>query len=80
MLWLFAIDTTGLTVADCQGITRFRQRGGGIMATRDHQDLGISLKCRRAMTTNETHGRSKISRGTSATRLFGWREVSLRGL
>lgn len=43
-LWLFAIDTgAGLTVADCQGITRFRQRGGGIMATRDHQDLGISL-------------------------------------
>ena len=43
-LWLFAIDTgDGLTVADCQGITQFRQRGGGIMATRDHQDLGISL-------------------------------------
>ena len=43
-LWLFAIDIgNGLTVADCQGITRFRQRGGGIMATRDHQDLGISL-------------------------------------
>jgi len=43
-LWLFAIDTgAGLTVPDCQGITRFRQRGGGIMATRDHQDLGISL-------------------------------------
>jgi hypothetical protein len=30
-------------VADCQGITRFRQRGGGILATRDHQDLGSSL-------------------------------------
>jgi hypothetical protein len=43
-LWLFAIDTgDGLTVPDCQGITRFRQRGGGIMATRDHQDLGTSL-------------------------------------
>ncbi|HXM36249.1 MAG TPA: hypothetical protein VN920_13740 [Pyrinomonadaceae bacterium] len=43
-LWLFAIDTgDGLTAADCQGITRFRQRGGGIMATRDHQDLGVSL-------------------------------------
>lgn len=43
-LWLFAIDTgSGLTEADCQGITRFRQRGGGIMATRDHHDLGISL-------------------------------------
>jgi hypothetical protein len=43
-LWLFAIDQgEGLTVTDCQGITRFRQRGGGIMATRDHQDLGTSL-------------------------------------
>jgi hypothetical protein len=43
-LWLFAIDTgDGLSAADCQGITRFRQRGGGILATRDHQDLGISL-------------------------------------
>ena len=43
-LWLFAVDIgNGLTVADCQGITRFRQRGGGILATRDHQDLGSSL-------------------------------------
>jgi hypothetical protein len=43
-LWLFAIDTgDGLSEADCRGITRFRQRGGGILATRDHQDLGISL-------------------------------------
>ena len=43
-LWLFAIDTgDGLSAADCKGITRFRQRGGGILATRDHQDLGISL-------------------------------------
>lgn len=43
-LWLFAVDPgDGLTVADCQGITRFRQRGGGILATRDHQDLGSSL-------------------------------------
>jgi hypothetical protein len=43
-LWLFAVDSgDGLTVADCQGITRFRQRGGGILATRDHQDLGSSL-------------------------------------
>src|ERR1044072_3734237 len=43
-LWLFAVDTgDGLTVADCQGITRFRQRGGGILATRDHEDLGSSL-------------------------------------
>ena len=43
-LWLFAIDLgEGLTVTDCEGITRFRQRGGGVLATRDHQDLGSSL-------------------------------------
>jgi len=43
-LWLFAVDLgEGLSVNDCRGITRFRQRGGGIMATRDHQDLGLSL-------------------------------------
>ena len=43
-LWLFAVDTgDGLSVPDCEGISRFHQRGGGILATRDHQDLGSSL-------------------------------------
>jgi hypothetical protein len=43
-LWLFAVDKgDGLSVADCEGITRFRQHGGGIFTTRDHQDLGSSL-------------------------------------
>jgi hypothetical protein len=43
-LWLFAVDTgNGLSVPDCEGITRFRQRGGGILTTRDHHDLGSSL-------------------------------------
>ena len=43
-LWLFAVDTgDGLSRADCAGITAFRRRGGGILATRDHQDLGSSL-------------------------------------
>jgi hypothetical protein len=43
-LWLFAVDTgDGLTKTDCAGITRFRQRGGGVLATRDHQDLGSCL-------------------------------------
>lgn len=43
-LWLFAVDTgNGLTTADCEGVTRFHQRGGGILTTRDHQDLGSSL-------------------------------------
>jgi hypothetical protein len=43
-VWLFAVDTgDGLTTYDCAGITRFRQRGGGILSARDHQDLGSSL-------------------------------------
>jgi hypothetical protein len=43
-LWLFAVDAgDGLSVKDCEGISRFRQRGGGILATRDHQDLGSSI-------------------------------------
>jgi hypothetical protein len=43
-LWLFAVDVgDGLTSNDCAGITKFRQRGGGIYSTRDHQDLGSSL-------------------------------------
>src|SRR5712691_13516864 len=43
-LWLFALDQgEGLTAADCSGITRFRERGGGILSTRDHQDMGSSL-------------------------------------
>jgi hypothetical protein len=43
-VWLFAVDQgDGLSVADCEGITRFRQRGGGMLTTRDHQDLGSSL-------------------------------------
>ena len=43
-VWLFAVDTgDGLTDSDCLGITRFRQRGGGLLTTRDHQDLGSSL-------------------------------------
>ena len=43
-LWIFGVDTgSGLTEADCNGVTRFRQRGGGIFSMRDHQDLGSSL-------------------------------------
>jgi hypothetical protein len=43
-LCLFALDEgEGLTGADCSGITRFRQRGGGVLSTRDHQDMGSSL-------------------------------------
>lgn len=43
-LWLFAVDTgDGLTDQDCEAVSRFRQRGGGLLATRDHMDLGSSI-------------------------------------
>lgn len=43
-LWLFAVDTgDGLTAEDCAAISRFRQRGGGLLVTRDHMDLGSSI-------------------------------------
>lgn len=43
-LWLFALDSgDGITAEECEGITRFRERGGGILTTRDHQDIGSSL-------------------------------------
>jgi len=43
-LWLFAVDTgDGLTPQDCEGISRFRRKGGGLLVTRDHMDLGSSV-------------------------------------
>jgi hypothetical protein len=44
-LWLFAVDTgDGLTPVDCAAISRFRARGGGLLVTRDHMDLGSSVR------------------------------------
>jgi hypothetical protein len=43
-LWLFAVDTgEGLNWRECEAISNFRKRGGGILSTRDHFDLGSSL-------------------------------------
>lgn len=43
-LWLFALDIgEGLSEKDIAGINAFRQRGGGILTTRDHQDMGCSM-------------------------------------
>jgi hypothetical protein len=43
-LWLFAVDTgEGLDDADRDGIMLFRDRGGGVLLTRDHMDLGCSV-------------------------------------
>lgn len=43
-MWLFAVDVgDGLNGDECAAIGRFRRRGGGLMVTRDHQDLGSSV-------------------------------------
>jgi hypothetical protein len=43
-LWLFAVDVgDGLPSDECAAISRFRDRGGGLLVTRDHQDLGSSV-------------------------------------
>ena len=43
-VWLFAVDTgDGLNADDLAGILRFRAKGGGLLVTRDHMDLGCSI-------------------------------------
>jgi hypothetical protein len=43
-LWLIAADNGGaLTATDVENIARFRKAGGGLLLTRDHQDLGACL-------------------------------------
>ena len=43
-LWLFAVDAVdAITDHDAAALRRFRERGGGMLITRDHQDMGASL-------------------------------------
>jgi hypothetical protein len=43
-IWLFGVDVGGgMSPQDCAAVGRFRQRGGAIFTSRDHQDLGISF-------------------------------------
>ncbi len=43
-IWLTASDSgNGPTEPDCEGVSRFRKKGGGVLTTRDHQDLGSSI-------------------------------------
>lgn len=43
-VWLFAVDYgDGLRPEECHAISAFRRRGGGLMVTRDHMDLGSSV-------------------------------------
>lgn len=44
-LWLFAVDAgDGLEPEDCEAISRFRADGRGLLVTRDHMDLGSSVR------------------------------------
>ncbi len=44
-LWLFAVDVgDGLSDDEGAAIRAFHARGGGVLATRDHQDLGNSVR------------------------------------
>lgn len=79
-LWLFAVDTgEGLSTADCEGISRFRQRGGGILTVRDHQDMGSSL-CTLAgvgrahffHTKNPDYDSSRQMRDDQDTKTISW--------
>ena len=79
-LWLFALDQgDGLTVHDCQGITRFRQRGGGILSTRDHHDMGSSLcslggvgDCHYFHSKNQDPDESRRGRDDQKTPTISW--------
>lgn len=43
-VWLFGVDAGGgLEPEDLAGIDRFRARGGALLVTRDHMDLGASV-------------------------------------
>ena len=43
-VWLFAVDIEdALTPDDAAALTAFREQGGGLLITRDHEDMGSSL-------------------------------------
>jgi hypothetical protein len=79
-LWLLAVDVgDGLSAADCAGIDAFHRRGGGILATRDHQDLGSSLHALRAVgachhfqSRNREPDPARHARDDVATRAISW--------
>jgi hypothetical protein len=56
-LWLMAVDVgDGLTDAEAAAILRFRAEGGGVLAARDHQDLGRCLNSLGSLgAVNEFH-------------------------
>jgi hypothetical protein len=67
-IWLFGVDVGGgLGSQDCVAIGRFRQRGGGMFTSRDHQDLGISF-CNLGGIGAANHFHSKNPEADSARR------------
>lgn len=79
-LWLFALDVgDSLTQKDVAGINAFRQRGGGILTTRDHQDMGCSMcglvdigDVHYFNTKNPDPDESRWSRDDSFTTIISW--------
>lgn len=66
-LWLFAVDTgDGLDPEDCAAIGRFREKGRGLLVTRDHMDLGSSV-CTLAASVPRTSSTARIPSQTRGT-------------
>jgi len=44
-VWLFGVDGgSGLSARDCAAINAFQKEGGGLLTTRDHQNMGMWLR------------------------------------
>lgn len=79
-VWLFGVDDgNGLSPAECEALTKFRENGGGILSTRDHHDLGSSL-CNLGgigashyfHTTNQDPDPERCCRDDQATTNIDW--------
>jgi hypothetical protein len=67
-LWLFAVDSgEGLDSTDREGILRFRARGGGILITRDHMDLGCSISALGALGAAHLFHTHNVDPGLSSS-------------
>jgi len=74
-LWLFAVDMgDGLHPEDCAAISRFREKGRGLLVTRDHMDLGSSV-CTLGGVGNAHFFHSKNPEPDEARRVIDDRET-----
>lgn len=79
-IWLLAVDTgDGLTEDECENIGNFYKSGGGVLATRDHQDLGSSLctlggigRAHYFHSKHEDPDEGRRGRDDEATRNISW--------